>query len=127
MLADKNAMATIAVKNLAAAKNFYQQTLGFSSTGVEGPGVVTLRSGNSTIVVYESQFAGTNKARPQPGGSAMKWIPSCELLRRRVFLLNIMMRPVSDAKATSTLPESSRPPGSRILMATSCTSTTNEF
>jgi catechol 2,3-dioxygenase-like lactoylglutathione lyase family enzyme len=62
MLADKNAMATIAVKNLAAAKTFYQRTLGFSSTGVEGPGVVTLRSGSSTIVVYESQFAGTNKA-----------------------------------------------------------------
>ena len=72
MLADKNAMATIAVKNLAAARNFYQRTLGFSSPGIEGPGPVTLRSGNSTIVVYESQFAGTNKATTW--GSAMKWI-----------------------------------------------------
>lgn len=62
MLADKDAMATIAVRDLAAAKNFYQQKLGFSPTGHEGDGVVTLRSGNSTFIVYESQFAGTNKA-----------------------------------------------------------------
>ena len=48
MLADKNAMATIAVKDLAAAKKFYQQKLGFSSIGVDQAGVVTLRSGNST-------------------------------------------------------------------------------
>jgi len=62
MLADKDAMATIAVKNLAAARKFYQQKLGFSPVGAEETGVVTLRSGNSTIVVYESQLAGTNKA-----------------------------------------------------------------
>jgi catechol-2,3-dioxygenase len=62
MLANKDAMATIAVRDLPVAKKFYQQTLGFLPTGVEGPGVVTLRSGNSTIVIYESQFAGTNKA-----------------------------------------------------------------
>ena len=62
MLADKDAMATIAVKDLAAAKKFYQQKLGFSSIGVDQAGVVTLRSGNSTIVVYELQLAGTNKA-----------------------------------------------------------------
>ena len=62
MLADKDAMATIAVKNLAAARKFYQQKLGFSPVGAEEVGVVTLRSGNATIVVYESQLAGTNKA-----------------------------------------------------------------
>ena len=62
MLADKDAMATIAVKDLAAAKKFYQQKLGFSSIGVDQAGVVTLRSGKSTIVVYELQLAGTNKA-----------------------------------------------------------------
>ena len=62
MLADKDAMATIAVKNLAAARKFYQQKLGFSPVGPEEADVVTLRSGNSTIVVYESQLAGTNKA-----------------------------------------------------------------
>ena len=62
MLADKNAMATIAVRDFAKAKKFYEGILGLKPSGVEGPGVITYRSGNSTIVVYQSQFAGTNKA-----------------------------------------------------------------
>jgi catechol 2,3-dioxygenase-like lactoylglutathione lyase family enzyme len=62
MLANKDAMATIAVRNIAAARKFYETTLGFAPAGPEAVGVVTLKSGNSTIVVYESQFAGTNKA-----------------------------------------------------------------
>ena len=44
------------------SEEIYQQKLGFSPVGAEEAGVVTLRSGNSTIVVYESQLAGTNKA-----------------------------------------------------------------
>jgi catechol 2,3-dioxygenase-like lactoylglutathione lyase family enzyme len=62
MLADKDAMATIAVKDIGAAKKFYEKTLGFSPVGDMGDDVVTLRSGKSTIVVYRSDFAGTNKA-----------------------------------------------------------------
>ncbi|MEX2127078.1 MAG: VOC family protein [Xanthobacteraceae bacterium] len=61
MLANKDAMATIAVKNIAAARKFYEKTLGFAPAGPESMGV-TLKSGKSTIVVYESEFAGTNKA-----------------------------------------------------------------
>jgi catechol 2,3-dioxygenase-like lactoylglutathione lyase family enzyme len=62
MLANKDAMATIAVKDIGAARKFYQNTLGFQPVGDMGSDVMTLRSGNSTIVVYRSQFAGTNKA-----------------------------------------------------------------
>src|ERR1044071_1270676 len=63
MLADKDAMATVAVRDLAAAKKFYQQTLGFSPSGNgESMGVLMLRSGKTTMVVYKSDFAGTNKA-----------------------------------------------------------------
>jgi len=62
MLADKGAMATIAVKNLPAAKEFYGETLGLKQVGGDGPGVATYKSGNSTVVVYESEFAGTNRA-----------------------------------------------------------------
>ena len=62
MLAGKDAMATIAVKDIAAAKKFYGGTLGLKQSGVERPGALTYRSGNSTIVVYQSEFAGTNKA-----------------------------------------------------------------
>jgi hypothetical protein len=105
MLADKDAMATIAVRDLAAAKNFYQQKLGFSPTGPEGDGVVTLRSGNSTIVVYESQFAGTNKATSATWGVGTEMDSIVQPLKRQVLLSNIMLRRDSSAKATSTSPE----------------------
>ena len=55
-------MATIAVKDLAKAKQFYGNTLGLKQSGEEMDEVATYKSGKSTIVVYESQFAGTNKA-----------------------------------------------------------------
>src|SRR6478672_7687454 len=63
MLADKDVMATIAVKDLNTARKFYQQTLGFAPIGDEAPGsVLMLKSGKSTILIYESHYAGTNKA-----------------------------------------------------------------
>jgi catechol 2,3-dioxygenase-like lactoylglutathione lyase family enzyme len=62
MLAAKEAMATIAVKDIARAKKFYGGTLGLKQLDEEMDEVATYRSGSSTIVVYESQFAGTNKA-----------------------------------------------------------------
>jgi catechol 2,3-dioxygenase-like lactoylglutathione lyase family enzyme len=62
MLADKEAMATIAVRNLDTSKKFYKDILGFEPAGTEGPGVATFNSGNSTILVYESEYAGTNQA-----------------------------------------------------------------
>jgi catechol 2,3-dioxygenase-like lactoylglutathione lyase family enzyme len=62
MLADKDAVATIAVKDLKVAKKFYGDTLGLKPTPVPEPEVLNYKSGNSTILVYKSQFAGTNKA-----------------------------------------------------------------
>lgn len=62
MLADANAMATIAVKDLGVARKFYGDTLGLDLLPQGGPGVANFRSGSSTLVVYESKFAGTNQA-----------------------------------------------------------------
>ena len=63
MLPDTEVLATLAVRNLAAAKRFYEQTLGFKPTGPsDQPSVVNYSSGKSRFLVYESQFAGTNKA-----------------------------------------------------------------
>jgi catechol 2,3-dioxygenase-like lactoylglutathione lyase family enzyme len=62
MLADINAVATIAVKDLKAAKKFYGDTLGLKPTPVPEPEVLNYKSGNSTVLVYKSQFAGSNKA-----------------------------------------------------------------
>src|SRR5262245_63518986 len=61
-LGDTDAIATLAVKDLAAATRFYQDTLGLSPAGREGNEVVIFESGDSTINVYRSSFAGTNKA-----------------------------------------------------------------
>jgi len=62
MLADKDAVATIAVKDLKAAKKFYGDTLGLKPVPVPEPEVLNYKSGNSTVLVYKSQFAGSNKA-----------------------------------------------------------------
>lgn len=61
-LANMDAMATIAVRNLELARKFYEDTLHLKPSGPEGAGVVVYKSGNSAIVVYESEHAGTNKA-----------------------------------------------------------------
>jgi catechol 2,3-dioxygenase-like lactoylglutathione lyase family enzyme len=62
MLADFDAMATVAVKNLAAAAQFYEGKLGLKKVGGGEMQVLIYQSGKSTLLVYESQFAGTNKA-----------------------------------------------------------------
>jgi catechol 2,3-dioxygenase-like lactoylglutathione lyase family enzyme len=62
MLADKDALATIAVKDIASARAFYEGKLGFKPSGAEDSEVVTYKSGSSTLLVYRSEFAGTNKA-----------------------------------------------------------------
>jgi len=62
MLGSKDATATVAVKDIAAAKRFYEEKLGLKAVGTEGHGVVNYKSGGSSLLVYESQFAGTNKA-----------------------------------------------------------------
>ena len=62
MLSKQDPVATIAVKNLAAAKKFYEGTLGLKPIDAEGDEVVTYESGKSRINVYRSQYAGSNKA-----------------------------------------------------------------
>ena len=62
MLADTTAVANVAVKDLEVAKRFYAETLGLPEIGKEMDEVVIYRSGNSTLNVYRSEFAGTNKA-----------------------------------------------------------------
>jgi len=68
MLGDKDAIATVGVKDLEAAREFYGGRLGLQSAGPDEPGTIGYKSGNSALLVYESQFAGTNKA------TAVTWI-----------------------------------------------------
>jgi catechol 2,3-dioxygenase-like lactoylglutathione lyase family enzyme len=64
VLGDKDAAATIAVKDVKVAKKFYEDTLGLkpAATAAEEPGVLVYKSGSSMVLVYQSQYAGTNKA-----------------------------------------------------------------
>lgn len=62
MLGDKTAFATIAVKDMNAAKKFYEETLGLAPEGGEEYGGILYKSGTSRIFVYQSEMAGTNKA-----------------------------------------------------------------
>jgi catechol 2,3-dioxygenase-like lactoylglutathione lyase family enzyme len=63
MLADKDAQATVPVKDLAKARVFYEQVLGLKPvSGDAQAGVQGYQAGRSRIVVYETPFAGTNQA-----------------------------------------------------------------
>ena len=62
MLADIDAQPTIAVKTLAKAKPFYEGVLGLKPVGPGMGPVQTYQAGHARLVVYESEFAGTNKA-----------------------------------------------------------------
>ena len=67
MLSDRDAVATVAVRNLESARKFYEQTLGLTKI-MENDQVLAFKTGSSTLFVYRSQFAGTNKA------TAVTWV-----------------------------------------------------
>lgn len=62
MLGKADATPMIAVKDLGRARTFYGDTLGLETVDQMGEEVVTMKSGGTTIDVYRSEFAGTNKA-----------------------------------------------------------------
>jgi len=62
MLDDNEAMATVPVRDLKKARKFYEDTLGLKPIHDDHPGVIAYGSRGSAVLVYESQYAGTNKA-----------------------------------------------------------------
>ena len=64
MLANTDAIATVGVRDIAAARTFYGEVLGLQedSERSDYPDVLTYRSGGTRVQVYQSTFAGTNKA-----------------------------------------------------------------
>ena len=62
MLGDNEVVPTVPVRDLAAAKKFYTQTLGLKQLPSDEKEVLNFKGGNSELLVYRSQFAGTNKA-----------------------------------------------------------------
>lgn len=70
MLGNKPAAATLPVNDLHAAREFYENVLGLTpiqEMGEGEAGAVLYKSGDSVILVYESEYAGTNQ------GTAATW------------------------------------------------------
>jgi catechol 2,3-dioxygenase-like lactoylglutathione lyase family enzyme len=62
MLGHHDAVATVAVRDLNAASRFYGEILGLTPIHTEGEEVITYQGGSSQLIVYRSQYAGTNRA-----------------------------------------------------------------
>jgi len=93
MLSDKNAMATVGVRNLESARKFYEQTLGLTKV-MENEEVVAFKSGGSTLFVYRSQYAGTNKA------TSVTWVAEevediVKALKARIGHASLMLSPLT--------------------------------
>ncbi len=61
MLRDKSSSAIVAVTDIDRARSFYATTLGLAVDEDMGE-VLTFRTGETFLVVYKSEMAGTNKA-----------------------------------------------------------------
>ena len=62
MLGKADATPMIAVKDLDRARQFYEDKLGLEAKDEWGGEGFTLKSGDTLVNVYRSEFAGTNKA-----------------------------------------------------------------
>jgi catechol 2,3-dioxygenase-like lactoylglutathione lyase family enzyme len=61
MLGRHDVGATLAVSDFEAARTFYEATLGLTPL-MEMDGAAIYASGNSRLLVYQSEYAGTNRA-----------------------------------------------------------------
>ena len=62
MLGQNDAVATLGVSDLEAAADFYEHTLGLRVLPSEEAEVKMYQAGSTKLLVYRSQFAGTNRA-----------------------------------------------------------------
>ena len=63
MLADYTPVANVATSDIAKARAFYEGVLGLKVLAEIGEaGVVVYSAGSGTLLLYVSQYAGTNKA-----------------------------------------------------------------
>lgn len=61
MLKDKNSSAIVAVSDIARARQFYEQVLGLELLTAD-QALLSFKTGNTTLIVYRSDYAGTNQA-----------------------------------------------------------------
>jgi predicted enzyme related to lactoylglutathione lyase len=79
MLSSAQAMATVPVKDMKAATRFYEQAVGLKKVRGEGDMVAVYGAGEGELLVYQSQFAGTNQA------TAVTWtVPDVDQITREL-------------------------------------------
>ena len=62
MLGNRDSAATVAVRDMDRAVRFYEGTLGLTRIHDEGGEAVVYQTGRSSLLVYRSEFAGSNQA-----------------------------------------------------------------
>jgi len=62
MLGKNNAVANLAVRDLDRSRAFFTGKLGLEEVDNQGDELFVLKSGDSVVNVYRSEFAGTNEA-----------------------------------------------------------------
>ena len=62
MLSNNDAVATVPTKDVQRAGEFYERKVGLEKLESPEKEVLMFQSGNSRLLVYNSQFAGTNQA-----------------------------------------------------------------
>ena len=62
ILANTDAITNLPVRDIGRARRFYGEMLGLVQVDSEGDNLVVYRSGDSRLIVYQSDFAGTNQA-----------------------------------------------------------------
>lgn len=62
MLKAKNSAAIVAVRDIARARAFYGETLGLNLAPDSENDITVFQTGDTRLVVYVSEFAGTNQA-----------------------------------------------------------------
>ena len=67
MLNDTDVQTMLPVRDLKSAEKFYEDVLGLTRTGGQPDMVSNYLSGITSLCVYRSEFAGTNK------GTAALW------------------------------------------------------
>ncbi len=62
MLGNKDAQATIGVRDLKVARPFYEEVLGLTPLPSDEPSVAGFQAGQAQVLVYETEHAGTNRS-----------------------------------------------------------------
>ena len=102
MLENTKPTATVAVKDIGVARKFYEGTLGLKGVAQPEEEALVFEAGSSKLLVYRSDYAGTNQA------TAVTWSVGKNVddvvgkLRERACASSGTTFPAASGRATST-------------------------